>query len=109
MRHRRKATILSAEKLRVEIKIDVLLRAKIFHRFEEAAIALISQAQIAARGTLRMSRAAHIVEVVHFLERRHPEIVMPIQLLEEPGCSGFLRADAKEVRFCIGIDGSAVS
>ena len=45
-----------------------------------------------------------LIEVVHFLEGRHPEIVVPIQLLEEPRRSAFLRADAKKVRFCIGID-----
>lgn len=46
-------------------------------------------------------RSVQTVQVMQFLYRRHPKIRVRLQLPIEPRCSGFLRANAQEIRACL--------
>ncbi len=103
----REKRALGREELRVTIEIDVLLPAETFHRFQEMAVAFVPQPEIAARRAIGVPGSAHMVEVIHFLERRHPKILVCIELMKQPRCSAFLSANTQEVRACIRVDHAA--
>ena len=85
-----------SEQLPVILQVDVRLVTQVLHALQEANIAFIS-------GARRMEplRSIQSVEVMQFLNRRHPKIGMSIELLINPRGSRFLSAHAQEIRTCI--------
>src|SRR4030095_15503923 len=75
------------------LEVDARFRAKTFEPFQKSTIAFVSTTRLGSA-----LNSAHLIKVMQFLYRRHPEIWMGIELLIQPGCARFMGADTQKIR-----------